>query len=424
MQTTIQMRRPHSDKQRAMIVYPGNVVAFAGRRFGKTDAFVQRIFYHMQRQPGLYWWVGLSWRSASMKRAFRIVSYYARRILQSMGIADRGYINRSTSEIRIPHLGEIWFRTADNPASMAGEGIYGAVLDEFSLMPEIVWTEYVQATLLDYGGWAAFGGVPKGYNWAARLWESAAERDGWCQIHATSYDNPFMSRTRLDTIRTETTDSLFRQEYLADILAEKEASIFQREWWAEKGRFSADGRELRGQVVARYQSWDTAEETGDDNAWTVCVTVEVLKDYRMAVRHVYRARMTFDALPGAIESMARQWSHDGLLRGVVIEDKSSGKSAIYTLKASAADWLRPLIQPFRPQGSKEARASAASVWCRNGMVLLPQPGEGAEWLLTLEDELFSFPQSAFADQVDALGQGITYLENYLAEGYRARRGRA
>ena len=227
MQTTIQMRRPHSDKQRQMIVYPGNVVAFAGRRFGKTDAFVQRIFYHMQRRPGLYWWVGLSWRSASMKRAFRIVSYYARRILRSLGISDRGYINRSTNEIRIPQLGEIWFRTADNPESMAGEGIRGAVLDEFSLMQEIVWTEYVQATLLDYGGWAAFGGVPKGNNWASNLWRAAAERDGWCQIHATSYDNPFMSGVRLDKIRAEATEAVFRQEYLAEILS-GEGMVFRR----------------------------------------------------------------------------------------------------------------------------------------------------------------------------------------------------
>ena len=184
------MRRPHSEKQRQMVEYPGSVVAFCGRRFGKTDAYVQRLFYHMLQQPGLYWWVGLSWRSASMKRAFRLTTYYARRILQQLGIQDRGYINRSTSEIKIPGLGEIWFRTADNPASMAGEGIRGAVLDEFSLMQEIVWTEYVQATLLDYGGWAAFSGVPKGRNWAAQLWQASPERDDWFQLHATSYDNP------------------------------------------------------------------------------------------------------------------------------------------------------------------------------------------------------------------------------------------
>lgn len=223
---TIPMRQPHSAKQWAMVTYPGNVVAFAGRRFGKTDAYVLRLFYHMQRTPGLYWWVGLSWRSASMKRAFRLVTYYARRILRMLGLDDRGYINRSTSEVRIPGLGEIWFRTADNPSSMAGEGIRGAVIDEFSLAQEIVWTEYIQATLLDFGGWAAFGGVPKGRNWAANLWYAAADREGWCQIHATSYDNPYMSSERLDKIRTETSEILFRQEYLAEVI-EGEGMVFR-----------------------------------------------------------------------------------------------------------------------------------------------------------------------------------------------------
>lgn len=195
---------------------------------------------------------------------------------------------------------------------------------------------------------------------------------------------------------------------------------FRREWWSGRGRFSADGRELRGQVVGRYQSWDTAEETGEGNAWTVCVTGEVLSDYRMAIRHVYRERLTFDALPATIESLARQWSGDGRLRGVVIEDKSSGKSARQTLGATAPEWLRPLLAAYRPMGSKEVRASAASVWCANGMVLLPQPGPEVGWLMDFEDELFSFPQATYLDQVDALSQLVLFCENYLSEGFRKR----
>lgn len=48
------MLRPHSQTQRQMITYDGNVVAFCGRRFGKTDGYVQRLFYWMQQDPGLY----------------------------------------------------------------------------------------------------------------------------------------------------------------------------------------------------------------------------------------------------------------------------------------------------------------------------------------------------------------------------------
>lgn len=113
----------------------------------------------------------------------------------------------------------------------------------------------------------------------------------------------------------------------------------------------------------------------------------------------------------------------GALRNVVIEDKSSGKAAHQTLRATARPWLREALVAWQPRGSKEARAGAASVWCRNGMVLLPEPGPGAEWLLDFEDELFSFPQGKFADQVDAFSQLILFCENYLAEGWRARGGR-
>lgn len=341
IQTTIQMRRPHSDKQRAMIVYPGNVAAFAGRRFGKTDAYVQRIFYHMHQQPGLYWWVGLSWRSASMKRAFRIVSYYARRILQSMGITDRGYINRSTNEIKIPHLGEIWFRTADNPESMAGEGIRGAVLDEFSLMQEIVWTEYVQATLLDYGGWAAFGGVPKGNNWASNLWRAAAERDDWCQIHATSYDNPFMSRDRLDKIRAETSELLFRQEYLAEILS-GEGMVFRRVMEA------ATATAIDGPIPGR------AYVAGVDVADAADFTVISILDARTR-EQVYIDRFNrvgYTALEERIHADYNRWN----VQTMVIEDNSIGQPVIDHLRDrgltivpfhTSAATKQPLIQALQ-----------------------------------------------------------------------------
>lgn len=214
------MKEPHCQKQYNMITFPGSVVALCGRRFGKTDAYVQRIYYHMLKKPGLYWWVGLTWTSASMKRAWREVCDIARQIFAGMNLPERNYINKSKYEIRIPKLGEIWFRTADNESSLAGEGIQGAVLDEFSLMKQTVWTEYIEATLLDHKGWAAFSGVPKGHNWAANLWHSAKDRSDWLQIHATTYDNPYIDPAEIDKIRYEsnTPELFFNQEYLAQII--------------------------------------------------------------------------------------------------------------------------------------------------------------------------------------------------------------
>lgn len=196
---------------------------------------------------------------------------------------------------------------------------------------------------------------------------------------------------------------------------------FRREWWSGQNRYMP-GAAL-GKTIGRFQSWDTAEETKDTNAYTVCVTGDILDDYRLVIRDVYRDRLTFDVLPQTIESMARRWRGNDYLRGIVIEDKSSGKSANQTLKATSPLWLREMLSPYQPAGSKEARAGAASVWCRNGMVLLPHPHPDAPWLMDFEDELYSFPQSAFKDQTDAFSQLILYTENYLAAGFAAKEGR-
>lgn len=197
---------------------------------------------------------------------------------------------------------------------------------------------------------------------------------------------------------------------------------FRREWWSGKNRYKVEDAGWQEQVLGRYQSYDTAEESGEGHAWTVGITGAILRDYRLVVESVFRERLTFDVLPATIESLARQWNHDGLLRQVVIEDKSSGKGARQTLAAAGPVWLRELLAAYRPSGSKEARAAAASVWCANGMVLLPHPGPEVGWLMDFEDELFAFPQAAFLDQVDAFSQLVLFCENYLSAGYHARGG--
>ena len=248
------MRKPHSEKQYQLITYPGNVAIFAGRRWGKTDGYVQRIYYWGSRNPGLYWWVGLSWQSASMKRAWRAVTHAALKIYYELGLDPRKYINRTRHEVIIPGLGDIWFRTADNPASLAGEGVKGAVFDEFSLAREDVWTEYLRATLLDYKGWIGFGGVPKGINWASILWQNAADWDGWIQIHATTYENPFIDPKEVDKIKRTSTQRIFEQEYLAQIV-QGEGIVFRNITACLHAPDPADMAKHKGHQIVAGVDW-------------------------------------------------------------------------------------------------------------------------------------------------------------------------
>lgn len=217
-QITIKLPRPHSQAQFDLISTRYSDVVLAGRRWGKTQVGVYRILYAATQNVGLYWWVGLSWRSASMKRAWRLLKFYARKIWKSLGQSTDGKIRESVNEIDLPNGSSIWMRSAEREDSLAGEAIRGVIVDEFTLMSETVWSEYLEATLLDYNGWAMFIGVPKGNNWAAQLWRNAAGRRGWRQHRYTTYDNPFMPRERIDDIKLNVTERLFSQEYLAEVL--------------------------------------------------------------------------------------------------------------------------------------------------------------------------------------------------------------
>ena len=68
---------------------------------------------------------------------------------------------------------------------------------------------------------------------------------------------------------------------------------FRREWWSDKNRYQAGDRSLLTQVVGRYQAWDLAQKDKETNDYTACVTADILADYRMMVREVYRDRLTF-----------------------------------------------------------------------------------------------------------------------------------
>lgn len=226
----ITMPKPHSDGQKRLLHSQGNDVVFAGRRWGKTHIGTQRIIKGALSDPGLYWWVGLGWKSASLKRAWRELKKFTTTIWSEYGDKPERHIRESAKELDLPGGSEIWMRTAERPDSLAGEGIKGCVLDEFTLMQEIVWTEYVEATLLDFKGWAMFIGVPKGNNWGAKLWKNCenkpddfdghwnGKRKRWTAHHYPTSSNPKLDPEDIEDIRLNTPQSLFRQEYLAEVV--------------------------------------------------------------------------------------------------------------------------------------------------------------------------------------------------------------
>lgn len=217
----IELPAPHSAGQREMIEWTGSGVALCGRRWGKSTGMVYKMLRAASQRPGLYFWVGLSWKSASMKIAWDLLESYSAQAIKAAGLLPESMINHTNSEIRWPNGSQIWARTAERPESLAGAGIMGAIFDEFTLAPERVFTEYLEGTLLDYNGWILLGGVPKGENWGARLWRKAQSGQmgpNWKAWHFTSYDNPLIDPKGIDEVKRNAPELIFKQEYLAEIV--------------------------------------------------------------------------------------------------------------------------------------------------------------------------------------------------------------
>lgn len=205
-------------------------------------------------------------------------------------------------------------------------------------------------------------------------------------------------------------------------------TVFLREWWHGQNRYDITDRKLQRRAIRRWISWDTAGTTGEAAAYSCGIVFELWPDYRVAVRDVLRARLTFPELPPAIERLASKWfdpaPEANSLAAVIIEDRATGGPAVQTLQANAADWLTGMLWAFQPDEDKVLRAHRAAVWCRQACVLLPEPSDHCRWLPDFENELFDFPESAFKDQVDAFSQGIWALRHQVHQGFVARRAAA
>ena len=212
-----------------------------------------------------------------------------------------------------------------------------------------------------------------------------------------------------------------RQELSGELLLDALGRVYLEEWFTNQNRYEQENNAV---VVGRYIAVDGAMKDKESNDYSAIVVVELLTDYRVRVVEAWRDRLRLPALLRQLETMIRTYSADGMLRGIVIEDKASGTGAIQTLETTPE--IAPLLVAFQPEGDKLYRAQQGAVWAERNMVLLPQPGNGGRDFHDFCVELFEFngdDGTLHDDFVDAFSMILIYLEHYIAQGWLARRNR-
>lgn len=169
---------------------------------------------------------------------------------------------------------------------------------------------------------------------------------------------------------------------------ESAGNMVKREWWQYY-------RELPFYDM-KYQSWDTAFQAKEENAYSVCITA-VSCTKGLYITDVWRKRVEAPEL----KRSARQLYERDQPNVVLIEEKASGHGLIQELRKESA-------MPIKAIGvdtDKVSRLNAELPTIEAGKVFLP---ESAVWVADFIEELSFVPHGQYWDQVDTLTQLMKY----------------
>jgi hypothetical protein len=120
--------------------------------------------------------------------------------------------------LRVQNLGggvsEAQGRSADNPASLLGEGLDWLVVDEAARLRDEVWNEHLSQRLVERNGWALLLSTPHGPGWFYEAYRRgrAGER-GYAAWTGPTWENPHIERAVIEAERAGLTPDVFAQEY-------------------------------------------------------------------------------------------------------------------------------------------------------------------------------------------------------------------
>ncbi|KKL03510.1 hypothetical protein LCGC14_2625420, partial [marine sediment metagenome] len=210
----------------------------------------------------------------------------------------------------------------------------------------------------------------------------------------------------------------FARQYQNEVVPD-EGLVFVNDWFP---RFDW----LPSEVRFRLCSWDTASSQGRNRSYSAGWTMLVTPDWHIYLARLVRGQVLYPQLKAGI----RHQANEDKANFVIIEGKSSGQQVIQEYALEDNPWRVIEWQPFGQRGSPtrlEANEKISAM-CQQGMVHLPseffmRKASGESWLLDAEKEIFSYPDGESDDIVDAMCQGLYWIQGQQQEWERRLRNR-
>lgn len=210
-----------------------------GRRTGKSVAVWEKVVLEGMLRQGTYYIIAptykqaksIYWRDICKRYKGEFMEFNEQELSITFDYLSGIKIPTQHGEVVVNHdpnlpPTRIELKGADNPDSLRGTGIMGAVLDEYAFMPngKYLYDTILSASLADRDGWCVFISTPNGiHNHFYDLVKTAqANPDLYYFSHATAQDNTYFPKKEFEQARKmheiEGKLDQFNQEWLAEFV--------------------------------------------------------------------------------------------------------------------------------------------------------------------------------------------------------------
>lgn len=234
----------------------------ASTKSGKTFGCILWLIEEAMKPPaGLgrnYWWVAPI--AAQARIAFTRMKNYL-----PMGTR---FVNESRMTITLSNGSILWFKSADNPDSLYGEDVYGAVIDEASRCLEEAWHAVRSTVTATRAPVRIIGNVKGRKNWAYRMARRAETGEtGWHFARITASDavaGRVLAEEEIEGARRDLPENVFNELYMAEA-SDDEGNPFGIKYIRERVM------DLRDSPAAAW-GWDLAKSV--DWTWGLGLDVD------------------------------------------------------------------------------------------------------------------------------------------------------
>lgn len=209
---------PHPGQKKVINCEARFRVVACGRRWGKTTLGIRSILIRAAERHQACWWLAPTYGMAS--QVWRDLKYACRDV-PNLAISE------TEQRLDFPGGGWLAIHSAHLPDNLRGAGLDFVVLDEAAFMEPTVWPEVVRPMLLERKGRALFLSSPKSRNWFWEIYQMGQNKKrSWVSFHFPSSANPLIDPAELESIRLQTAERIYREEYLAEFI-EDSGQVFR-----------------------------------------------------------------------------------------------------------------------------------------------------------------------------------------------------